>query len=374
MSTFEKTIVIGDLKISTSEISKILTENFSQNGIKREIIILSKLGNGSFGHVYEILYNKIPNRYAIKIIPILKGKEEKDNYFEMNIKQEINLSRNLYNVNVIKSVVATNFIYESKDKKYSIFAIIMEKAKYRDLNIFISHFQKHNILKLTINTTKFEYIHKMCEYTIKFFLKQIIKGLFFLNKNNLIHRDIKPGNILVGENYILKLCDFSLTKSIPKENKIHVSPGTDEFSPVESYKKSKISRINAGKNDIYGTGCIIFLMQNEKNLVSKGVSKLDDKECKKQIDKEIKKEKDLKFYSKGCIEFTNNLIAINPNKRFNHIEAIEDQWLNDNENEIKKICQLNECEKGIKMFIEFQKHNILDGRKKEKKRKFRISL
>jgi len=55
MSTFEKTIVIGDLKISTSEISKILTENFSQNGIKREIIILSKLGNGSFGHVYEIL-------------------------------------------------------------------------------------------------------------------------------------------------------------------------------------------------------------------------------------------------------------------------------------------------------------------------------
>ena len=139
MSTFEKTIVIGDLKISTSEISKILTENFSQNGIKREIIILSKLGNGSFGHVYEILYNKIPNRYAIKIIPILKGKEEKDNYFEMNIKQEINLSRNLYNVNVIKSVVATNFIYESKDKKYSIFAIIMEKAKYRDLNIFISH-------------------------------------------------------------------------------------------------------------------------------------------------------------------------------------------------------------------------------------------
>ena len=35
----------------------------------------------------------------------------------MNIKQEINLSRNLYNVNVIKSVVATNFIYQNQKIK-----------------------------------------------------------------------------------------------------------------------------------------------------------------------------------------------------------------------------------------------------------------
>lgn len=373
MSKIEKNIVIGDLTISTAELSKKLTESFSQNGPKREIKIINKLGNGSFGYVFEIEYNKIPNKYAIKIMPIKKKKnDERENCLEINIKQEINLSRNLFNVNIIKSVVATNFIHQNKDKIYSIFSVVMEKAKYRDLNLFISHFQKHNILKLTINTKKFDYIHLMCEYTMKFFLKQIIKGLFFLNINNLIHGDIKPGNILIGDNYTLKLCDFSITKSIPKEGTIHVSSGTDEFSPLESFKGKKISRDNAGKNDIYGTGCILYLMQHEQNLVSKKNSKLSEKECKEQIDQGIKKENNLTFYSKGCKEFTNNLIAIKPEKRFNHIQAIEDEWLNDDEKDIKKICQLNECEKGIKMFIEFQKANAIanNGINNIKRRKF----
>ena len=373
MSKIEKNIVIGDLTIPTGEFSKKLTESFSQNGPKREIKIIIKLGNGSFGHVYEIEYNKIPNKYAIKIMPIKKKKnDERENCLEINIKQEINLSRNLFNVNIIKSVVATNFIYQNKDKNYSIFAVVMEKAKYRDLNLFISHFQKHNILKITINTKKqFDYIHLMCEYTMKFFLKQIIKGLFFLNINNLIHGDIKPGNILIGENYTLKLCDFSITKSIPKEGSIHVSSGTDEFSPLESFKGKKISRDHAGKNDIFGTGCIAFSMQHEKNLITK-YSKLTEKECKKQIEKGIEDEKKLTFYSKGCKEFTNNLIAIKPEKRFNHIQAIEDEWLNNNEKDIKKICQLNECEKGIKMFIEFQKANAIanKGINNAKRKKF----
>ena len=376
MSKLDKIIVIGDLKIPTVELSKKLTENFSQNGLKREISLISKLGNGSFGYVYEIIYNRIPNRYAIKIMAIIKNKDDRENCLEINIKQEINLSRNLFNANIIKSVVATNFIYETKDKKYSIFAVIMEKAKYRDLNLFISHFQKHNILKLTMNTIKFNYIHLMCEYTMKFFLKQIIKGLFFLNTNNLIHGDIKPGNILIGENYVLKLCDFSITKSIPKEKTIHISSGTDEFSPPESFKRSKISRINAGKNDIHATGCILFTMQNQKNLVSKNNGKLSEKDCKKQIIKGIKEENDLNFYSKGCKEFTNNLIAVDPDKRFNHIQALEDQWLNDDEKVIKKICQLNECEKGIKMFIEFQKENAIVNcgyKNKIKRNKFKIA-
>ena len=64
---------------------------------------------------------------------------------ESNTKQELNLSRNLYNINIIKSLNATNFQYQiEKNKIFSIFAIIMEKARYRDLSIFISHFQKYN--------------------------------------------------------------------------------------------------------------------------------------------------------------------------------------------------------------------------------------
>lgn len=41
-----------------------------------------------------------------------------------------------------------------------------------------------------------------------FLLEQAAKGLLFLHKNKIIHLDFKPGNLVVGKRFLLKLCDF----------------------------------------------------------------------------------------------------------------------------------------------------------------------
>lgn len=378
-----KFIEINEFKAPYDDFSQKISENLCLNSQKK-IKILNTLGHGSFGIVCEMSYNITPNKtYAIKIIPIKKNKG-KESIYESNTKQELNLSRNLYNINIIKSLNATNFQYQiEKNKIFSIFAIIMEKARYRDLSIFISHFQKYNILRLTINNRKFPYIKLMSEYTMKFFINQIVKGLFFLYTNNLIHGDIKPGNILIGDNYTLKLCDFSLTKSIAKhQNKIRISSGTDEFSPIECFD-NEVSYLNAGKNDIFALGCISYLMQFEENLISKKKClKYDKNECKNQInqgiekiEKKIEENREMKknskdnFYSNDSLYFTQNLIQLDADKRFGHKDVIENEWLNRDKKEIKKIVDLNETEKGIKLFIEFQKSSVLDDNKTKKKRK-----
>ena len=51
------------------------------------------------------------------------------------------------------------------------------------------------------------------------YLKQILNGLDFLFKNNVLHRDIKPQNILIHNNNI-KISDFGFAKSFEKNELI----------------------------------------------------------------------------------------------------------------------------------------------------------
>lgn len=47
---------------------------------------------------------------------------------------------------------------------------------------------------------------------VKVFLYQILRGLKYLHSARILHRDIKPGNLLVNSNCLLKICDFGLAR------------------------------------------------------------------------------------------------------------------------------------------------------------------
>lgn len=52
------------------------------------------------------------------------------------------------------------------------------------------------------------------EKVIARFSKDVLLGLDYLHTNNIIHRDIKPGNILVTKSGVAKLCDFGVSGEI----------------------------------------------------------------------------------------------------------------------------------------------------------------
>jgi cyclin-dependent kinase 5 len=49
---------------------------------------------------------------------------------------------------------------------------------------------------------------------VKSFMYQLLKGLAFCHANNVLHRDLKPQNLLINKNNELKLADFGLARGM----------------------------------------------------------------------------------------------------------------------------------------------------------------
>lgn len=51
--------------------------------------------------------------------------------------------------------------------------------------------------------------------SVKLILYRILCGFKFMHSANIVHRDIKPGNILINKNGEIKICDFGMSRSLP---------------------------------------------------------------------------------------------------------------------------------------------------------------
>ena len=106
-------------------------------------------------------------------------------------------------------------------------------------------------------------------------MKQVALGLEFLHSQNKIHRDVKPGNILVAEDeysnsgIVVKLSDFGESKNLDRTVVATVS-GTPHYAAPEMFASEQKSRQN-NKVDIFSLGLTFLAMiQNSPSLIPIG--------------------------------------------------------------------------------------------------------
>ncbi|XP_071945446.1 serine/threonine-protein kinase NLK-like [Antedon mediterranea] len=90
---------------------------------------------------------------------------------------------------------------------------------------------------------------------VKVFLYQILRGLKYLHSAGILHRDIKPGNLLVNSNCILKICDFGLARVEELDRSKHM---TQEVV-TQYYRAPEIltgSKYYTNAVDMWSVGCI----------------------------------------------------------------------------------------------------------------------
>ena len=369
---------MSDLKIKGLKISlKPIFENFNKNSELPFKIInyISKIGSGTYGTVLlvKILTEKNEEKeIAIKIFLVKKNK--KDNSEERKTFQELNLAKNLHHKNIVYSFMSKNI---DLNKNYKLYFLFMEKSKY-DLHKLII-FLQNNYLRIRNNTKEFDYIYNLSELLIKFIIIQLLQIVFFFSSINLLHGDIKPSNILIFNNYIMKICDYSLTIPIPsKKKKMKINCGTREYSSYESYSE-EINIDQAGKSDIFSIGCILYNLQFKESIIKtkiidehslknnnnklkndknkkdkKNTNKEENDEIKYMIEKGIKKEKECQFYSEEMRNYAIKLLNVFPEDRFNAKEALDDKWLNEDMEKLKEINYINQEEHNTKLLIELQ--------------------
>lgn len=104
------------------------------------------------------------------------------------------------------------------------------------------------------------------------------KALYYLHSAGLIHRDVKPSNVLVNESCEAKLCDFGLVRSIDDEIDQHDI--LTEYIATRWYRAPEIlvgSRRYTKAIDIWSMGCLLAEMHRGKPLFA-GTSTLNQLE------------------------------------------------------------------------------------------------
>ncbi|KAG6589624.1 Cyclin-dependent kinase D-1, partial [Cucurbita argyrosperma subsp. sororia] len=145
--------------------------------LKREV-----LGEGTYGVVYKAIDTQTGQTVAIKKIRLGKQKEG----VNFTALREIKLLKELKYPNIIELIDA----FPHKGNLHLVFEFMETdlEAVIRDRNIFLS------------------------PADIKSFLQMTLKGLAYCHKKWVLHRDMKPNNLLIGSNGQLKLADFGLAR------------------------------------------------------------------------------------------------------------------------------------------------------------------
>lgn len=87
---------------------------------------------------------------------------------------------------------------------------------------------------------------------------QLLRGLAFLHARNVMHRDVKPENILVSANGVLKLCDFGFARGVAGPGAVYT-----DYVATRWYRPPELLLADASYDagvDIWAAGCVIAEM------------------------------------------------------------------------------------------------------------------
>ena len=280
----------------SKEFSKYLTEKIIIK-FNLDINNLKYLSHGASSHIYE---TEIKNNGKSLVVKVIDDEKYK-NLIEPKI---MSLLKH-------KNVITGYGHYYAKNEEEFI---LMEKG--RDLKCFCMVLLKRVTLSETF----------LCYITF-----QILEGLSYLDKCNVIHHDIKPGNIILDDYLIVKLIDFSasLIISEKKDSYINVKHrGTPFFMAPEVIKKEKIKVKDYHKIDLFSLGVMLYKLAfgfYPFNL-EKNDSENDDIIYQK-ITSDWKAENIETEFSGKFLDFLNCLLEKDINKRIDINNALNHCWV-----------------------------------------------
>ena len=283
--------------------------------MKNKYEVIGIVGEGAYGIVY-----KCKNKETGKYVAIKKFKETEDKLVQKTMKRELAMLQMLRHENIVE-------FHESFVNKGNFFLVF----EYVEKNLL-------EVLEESPNG--------LSPKLIRSFVYQMCKAVSYLHKNNMIHRDVKPENLLIDENLNLKLCDFGFARKI-KLNKQNNNVDTmTDYVATRWYRSPELllsGGIYGPEVDYWAIGCIMGELA-DGNPMFPGENEVDQLDCiikilgnlpedlvnmyyenpiynEKELIK-IKKPETLEkrylgILSPTAIDFMKGLLELDPSKRLN---------------------------------------------------------
>ena len=245
------------------------------------------------GKVYKVKSDD--NTYALKIL------NENDDDVLKRFEREIKIHKSLNHENIISVI---DFKLDKSEKNY----YVMDLAD-GNLNDIINEYRQENFGEC------------MDDDTVYYYFNQILNGIEYAHKEGVIHRDLKPLNILkFGEN--LKISDFGLGKFLKIDmtqlTQTKFGMGSDIYASPEQLVEGNAKNADE-RSDIYALGQILYELITFSAPVVINEEKLKKSKFRYIVKKAIKYNPDDRFKSieemknkfevlfnskknKGCIE------------------------------------------------------------------------
>lgn len=215
-------------------------------GIYKDYIVKNEtIGQGAFATVKKAIERKTGHSYAVKIINRRRAIHAGGKGAMLGVNRELEILRQLDHPNIVKS----KSFYEDIENYY----LVMELVPGGDLMDFVA-----------ANGA-------IGEDATQVITKQILDGIAYVHKLGILHRDLKPDNILIMQDdpIIVKITDFGLAKISDNATFMKTFCGTLAYVAPEvitgKYDQHATQSQGPGPNysnlvDIWSLGCLVYVL------------------------------------------------------------------------------------------------------------------
>ena len=195
--------------------------------------IIEEVGVGGMAKVYKAL-DTVLNRYVA--VKVLKNEYMEDQDFLRKFAMEAQSAASLTHANIV-----------------SVFDVGSSYVDGRKYNYIVMEYVDGKTLKDIIDEKQILPIEDIVNYGV-----QIASALECAHKNGIIHRDIKPHNMLIDKSNNLKATDFGIARISSSATLTYTSTvlGTVHYISPEQAKGKFIDE----KSDIYSLGVVLYQM------------------------------------------------------------------------------------------------------------------